>query len=127
MKLYFSYMDLPELAPFLPRQRRIIWINFVLESEKSERNKRLENRLVASIIFGLLTGAIVGGMVGTNVERGCAIGAMIGIVFPLFILHFVHLHSVRPHLRAYIESSDFSALPINEKAKLFLDPLRPRK
>jgi xanthosine utilization system XapX-like protein len=124
MSLYFSYKHLPELAQFNPRQKRIVWLNFVEEECAAGHTLRSSRLLGGLFIAGFLLGIVVGAMTMRSPEVGGLVGGLVGIVGVSLGLQPCLLHASRKPLCDYIASESFSLVPINKRARMFLDPLR---
>lgn len=124
MGIYFSYKHLPELAQFNPRQKRIVWLNFVEERCAAGHTLRSSRLIGGLFIAGFLVGIVVGAMAMKSPEVGGLVGGVAGIVATSLGLQPCLLHSSRRPLRDYIASDSFSLIPINKRARVFLDPLK---
>jgi hypothetical protein len=122
MRVYLSYQHLPELARFTPRQRKIIWPNFVEERIDAGSSHRSSQFLGVAVVLGFLSGTLIGAFNCNSPEVGVLVGGMAGCSLTLFAMHLWLLHTLRRPLRRYIASDTFSLLPISKRTRIFLDP-----
>jgi len=122
MKVYLSYKQLPELTKFTPRQRKIIWLNFVEERINARSSQRSSQFFGVAIVFGFLVGILIGALNSKSPEGGGLVGGIAGVALTLFATHLWLLHSLRRPLRDYIASDSFSLIPISKRTRIFLDP-----
>lgn len=122
MKVYLSYKQLPELAKFTPRQRKIIWLNFVEERINAGSSHHSSQLFGVAVVLGSLVGILMGALNSKSPEIGGLGGGMAGVALTLFALHLWLLHSLRRPLRDYIASDSFSLIPISKRTRIFLDP-----
>ena len=118
--IFTNYKRLPELAHIAPEHRRAAWINFTLSRPPAD-TRATSRRLGAVVIAGMLIGIVCGAcFIPASPETAVFIGMILGLLLPLFGYHFIHLHSVRPALRSYLASPEFTLMPISNRAALFI-------
>src|SRR6266481_3212377 len=101
MSLYFSFKQLPELAQFNPRQKRIVWLNFVEERCAAGHTLRSSRLIGGLFIAGFLVGIIAGAMLVKSPEIAGLVGGLSGIVATSLCLQPCLLQSSRRPLRDY--------------------------
>jgi hypothetical protein len=123
MKVYWSYTQFPELAGFSNRQKKIIWLN-LWEWTKDLERKSWERFLPLLIVFSLIAGITIGAFWDSNPERGGFFGGMAGIIALSTVVYLVGINTRRRVLQRYLESDDFSLIPVNRDVRVLLDPFR---
>lgn len=80
--------------------------------------------LPAYIIVSFVTGIVFGAVYLPNPDWGGLIGGLFGIFALMPFVYYFGINTRRPLLRLYLKSRDFSLIPINKQARVFLDPFK---
>jgi hypothetical protein len=122
MAFYISHTQLPELSHLSPRQRKIVWLNFIEERQNKlkKTSSAIIDLLIASvIIIGMLTGFSAGFCLGDDELLGPMIGGAIGTTTACLVIFVVGLFRLnlvwRIQLKDYMQSDAFSLLSISKR------------
>ena len=125
MKLYWSYTQFPELAAYSNRQKKIIWLNLGQWSKDADQKSWAARFFPALFLATFISGIAVGAFCDSNPQRGGLVGGLGVIVGLAPIVILVGINTRRRLLKHYLESEEFSLLPVNREVRILLDPFRP--
>lgn len=100
MKIYWSYTTFPELRGFNPKQRKMIWENFIRWSVDSPQAKCFEVVIPLAIIISLVLGMVLGALCCRSPELGGFMGGLIGSIAPGPFIYLIGIISHRRGLKA---------------------------
>lgn len=76
------------------------------------------------MIAVFVSGITLGAFCDSRPERGGFVGGLVGIIALAPVVYLVGINTRRRLLLRYLESEDFSLLPLNREVRAFLDPFR---